>query len=125
MVSSDERMKILDMIQEGKLNVDDGARLLSALGEGASPRGGSRRRPKSNQTLRVRVSDLASGKTKVSANLPMALIDAGMSIASNFTVDVDGISLDQINDALQHGLTGKIVDVVQEDSGEHVEVFID
>ena len=121
MVSSEERLKILDMIQEGKLNVDDGAKLLSALEEGNANSKRAPRRPKNNQTLHVRVSDLDSGKTKVSAKLPMSLVDAGLNLASN----VDGISLDELNDALQSGFTGKIVDVVQEDNGEHVEVYID
>ena len=125
MVSSEERIKILDMIQEGKLSVDDGAKLLSALEEGAPLREISRSRVRNNRMFRVRVSDISSGKTKVSASLPMSLVDAGMNIASNFTVNVDGISMDEINDALQTGLTGKILDVVKDDTGEHVEIFID
>jgi hypothetical protein len=125
MVSTEERMKILDMIQEGKLSVDDGAKLLSAFEAGAPHRKRGASRPRSTKTFRVRVSDLDSGKTKVSACLPMSLIDAGMNIASNFTVDLDGVSLDEINDALQSGSTGKIIDVVTDETGEHVEVFIE
>ena len=35
MASSEERLKILQMIQEGKINADDGAKLLEALNRGA------------------------------------------------------------------------------------------
>jgi hypothetical protein len=124
MVTSEERMKILDMIQEGKLDVEDGARLLSALEENPPSRRRSAPRANPNQMFRVRVSDPA-GKTKVSASLPMSLIDAGLNIASNFTVNVDGISMDEVRDAINSGMTGKIIDVYRDEDGEHVEVFID
>lgn len=124
MVTSEERMKILDMIQEGKLSPDDGARLLAALEESPTRRRSFTPRANPNQMFRVRVSD-ASGKTKVSASLPMSLIDAGLNIASNFTVNVDGISMDEVREAINSGMTGKIVDVFRDDDGEHVEVFIE
>lgn len=123
MVTSEERMKILDMIQEDKLSVDDGAKLLAALED--SPRRQTYTPRPGNQMFRVRVSDPTSGKTKVSASLPMSLVDAGLNIASNFTVNVDGISMDEVREAINNGMTGKIIDVQRDEDGEHVEVFID
>ena len=110
MVTSEERMKILDMIREGKLSVDDGAKLLAALDESPPRRQATPPRP-GNQMFRVRVTDPTSGKTKVSASLPMSLVDAGLNIASNFTVNVDGISMDEVREAINSGLTGKIIEV--------------
>jgi len=124
MVTSEERIKILDMIQEGKLSVDDGARLLTALDDSPNRRR-SVTRPNPNQFFRVRVTDPDTGKTKVSASLPMTLIDAGLNIASNFTVDVNGISMDEIREAINSGQTGKILDVISSEDGDHVEVFIE
>lgn len=123
MVTSEERLKILDMIQEGKLSVDDGAKLLAALEEKPARRQFTPR--PGNHMFRVRVSDPTTGKTKVSASLPMSLIDAGLNIASNFTVNVDGISMDEVREAINSGMTGKIIDVMRDEDGEHVEVFID
>lgn len=124
MATSEERMRILRMIQEGKINAEEGAKLLAALRE-------SRREPRAvavagraaKGMLRVRVTDMNTGKTKVSVNLPMGLVDAGMSIASQYAPDVN---FAEIAEAVRSGnMEGKIVDVIDEEDGEHIEVFID
>ncbi|MBN2149022.1 MAG: hypothetical protein JW726_16675 [Anaerolineales bacterium] len=124
MATADERMRILRMIQEGKINAEEGAKLLAALRE-------SRRdiRPPTppgraaKGMLRVRVTDMNTGKTKVSVNLPIGLVDAGMSIASQYAPDVN---FAEIAEAIRTGgMEGKIVDVIDEEDGEHIEVFID
>jgi len=33
--------------------------------------------------------------------------------------------MDSITEAFQQGITGKIVDVIDEDDGEHVEIYIE
>lgn len=125
MVTSDERMRILKMVEDGKLTAEEGARLLSALRETRKET-----RPQSpvirtsgKGWLRVRVTDLASGRVKVNVNLPLGLVDAGMNIATQFAPD---INFSQIADAVRNGeLEGKIVDVVDEEDGEHIEVYVD
>jgi len=124
MATTEERMRILRMIQEGKITADEGSKLLAALRE-------SRKDPRmvvppgrpGKGMLRVRVTDMVTGKAKVSVNLPIGLVDAGMSIASQYAPD---INFGQIADAIRSGqMEGKIVDVVDEEDGEHIEVFID
>lgn len=125
MATVEERMKILQMIQDGKISAEDGAKLLSALAEGKQE---ERTRPASKtreiRNMRVRVTDTKSGKTKVSVNLPLSLVDAGLNIASNFMPDMGIDAAGEISAAINEGLSGKIVDVVDED-GEHIEIFID
>ena len=125
MVSADERLKILKMVEEEKITPEEGAKLLAALRESrkepAVPKPPNR--PLSKGWLRVRVTDTATGRTKVNVNLPLGLIDAGMNIATQFAPDVN---FSQIADAVRSGeMQGKIVDVYDEDGGEHVEVFVD
>jgi hypothetical protein len=125
MATTEERMKILKMIDEGKINAEEGAKLLSALDEGrktirkaASPA----RPPGSGRWLRIRVTDMASGKAKATVNLPLGLVDAGLNIASQYAPD---IAFDQLLAAIQEGAEGKIIDVLDEEDGEHVEIFIE
>jgi hypothetical protein len=124
MATTEERMRILRMIQEGKITAEEGAKLLAALRE-------SRKEPRTvismgrsgKGMMRVRVTDMLTGKAKVSVNLPLGLVDAGMSIASQYA---PGVDFKQIADAIRSGLMeGKIVDVIDEEDGEHIEVFID
>lgn len=125
MATSEERMKILQMIQDGKISAEDGAKLLAALSEGSqTQRKKSVRRTRDTRNMRVRVTDTSSGKTKVSVNLPLSLVDAGLNIASNFMPDMGIDAAGEISDAINEGLSGKIVDVIDED-GEHIEIFID
>jgi hypothetical protein len=112
------------MIQEGKITAEEGAKLLSALRESRKePRPTIATKGFGRGMMRVRVTDMLTGKAKVSVNLPLGLVDAGMSIASQYAPDVD---FGQIADAIRSGqMEGKIVDVIDEEDGEHIEVFID
>lgn len=129
MATTEERMKILQMIQEGKITAEDGAKLLSALTSSAKAKGptrGGARRTTGPRWLRVRVTDMASGKAKVNVNLPIKLLDAGMQIAGNFVEDIDFEDImNTINEALDENLSGKIIDIVDGEDGEHVEIFIE
>jgi len=124
MATSEERLKILKMVDEGKITAEEGAKLLSALGESRTPP----RKPTLRGTgggarwLRVRVTDTASGKAKATVNLPLGLVDAGLNIASQY---VEGVNFDELVEAINAGAAGKIIDVTDEEDGEHVEIFIE
>lgn len=124
MATSEERIKILQMIQEGKITAEDGAKLLAAISEAPKRRSRIVSRSRESRFMRVRVTDTASGKTKVSVNLPLGLVDAGLNIAANFIPDMGTNAADEISAAINEGLTGKIVDVMDED-GEHIEIYIE
>jgi hypothetical protein len=123
MATTEERMKILKMIDEGKITAEEGAKLLSTLSDSrktqpkVSPRksGGAR-------WLRVRVTDMRTGRAKATVNLPLGLVDAGLNIASQYAPD---IAFDQLLEAINEGAEGKIIDVMDEEDGEHVEIFIE
>ena len=127
MVTTDERMRILKMIQEGKITAEEGAKLLSALRESrkeGKPVSNTPGRP-SKGWLRVRVTDMATGRAKVSVNLPLSLMDAGMKIGAQYAPALAGIDISQFIEAAKSGDMGKIVDVIDEEDGEHVEIFIE
>lgn len=129
MTTAEERMKILKLVQDGKISADEGAKLLKALTTTSQQ---PRRRTAAVRTggarwLRVRVTDMASGKAKVNVNLPLKLVDAGLNIAAQFApddIDIDGL-MTAVTEAIEEDMTGKIVDVVDGDDGEHIEVFIE
>jgi len=126
MATSEERMKILQMIQDGKISAEDGAKLLTALAEGSqSPKSKTMHRRRDFRNMRVKVTDTGSGKTKVSVNLPLNLVDAGLNIASNFMPDVGIDAAGEISNAINEGLSGKIIDVIDEEDGEHIEIYIE
>jgi hypothetical protein len=124
MATAEERLKILKMIDEGKISAEEGAKLLVALGDSRKTQERSQVRSTGSAArwLRVRVTDTITGKTKATVNLPMRLVDAGLNIASQYAPDV---AFDELIEAINAGAEGKIIDVIDEEDGEHVEIFIE
>lgn len=121
---TEERMQILKMLEQGQINADEAAKLLAALESG--------RREAQYQTsasaprwFRVRVTDLRSGKAKVNVNIPMSLVNVGLKMGAKFAPDMEGVNVDEIKQAIQSGVQGKIIDVEDEEDQEHVEIFIE
>ena len=124
MATTEERVKILKMLEEGKLTADEAARLLKALSKTSS----ARVKPSSDEGskwLRVRVTDLEAERTSVNVNLPLDLVHVGLRFGARFVPEMDGLDVEELENALRQGLTGKIVDVVNEIEGERVEVYIE
>ena len=125
MATNEERMKILRMIDEGKITAEEGARLLATLSESrkaATRKPALRGSSGGARWLKVRVTDTVTGKAKATVNLPLGLVDAGLNIASKYAPDV---AFDELVEAINAGAEGKIIDVYDEEDGEHVEIFIE
>lgn len=130
MTGVEERMKILKMIEEGKISAEEGAKLLAALrearrGPGVPTPPRSPGAPGGARWLRIRVTDIATGRAKASVQLPLALVDAGMKIGARFAPEVEGVDMSNVMDAVRSGVMGKIIDVTDEEDGEHVEIFVE
>lgn len=119
---SEERARILQMVSEGKISAEEGARLLSALRESA---------PKSKPSngggrwFRVRVTDMETGRTKVNVNLPLGLVNVAIKVGARFAPEVEDLNWDELVQAIREGAEGKLVEVQDEESGECVEVFVE
>ena len=129
----DERLRILRMVEEGKISASEGISLLEAWDRGrksarspnrpalnaGSPAGGPR-------WLRVRVTDLNTGRSKATVNIPFGLMDWGLRIGAQFAPEVGSYDLQELSRVLsEEGVEGKIVDVIDDEDGEHVEIYVD
>ncbi len=125
MVTPEERMEILKMVQSGQVSAEEGAQLLRALKEEDEPRVSREPvvRTQQPRRLRIRVSDLETGRNKVNINLPWNLINVGMHMGARFAPDE--IDLEEVMRALQAGTEGKIVDVEDAEDKERVEIFVE
>ncbi len=124
---SDERMMILKMIEEGTVSADEGARLLSSVDRNneKAPKPLATRSTGSGKWFRVRVTDTHTGKNKATVSLPLALMDWGLRVGAHFAPEVGNIDLEELSEILGEGMEGKIVDVIDDEDGEHVEIYID
>jgi hypothetical protein len=123
MATSEERLKILKMIEETKISADEGARLLAALAKAERKRAASS--PGEGRWLRVRVTDIDSGKTAVNVNLPISLVNVGLRMGARFVPEMEGVSMDELEESIRRGVTGKIIDIVDEQERQRVEVYVE
>ena len=121
----EERMQILKMIQAGQISAEEGAKLLSALEGSQKSEMAANTAATQGKFLRVRVTDMSTGRAKVNVNVPLALVNVGLKMGARFMPDLDGVDTGEIMDAIRSGMQGKIVDVEDSDDGEKVEVFIE
>jgi hypothetical protein len=120
----EERMQILKMVEAGTISADEGAKLLAALEEGAS-----KREPgaPSGQArwMRIRVTDLKTGRIKANVSLPMGLVNFGMKMGARFAPQMGDIDMDEVVQAVKQGAQGQIIEVEDEEDGERVQIYIE
>ena len=75
--------------------------------------------------LRVLITDTDTGKARVNVRLPVSLINSGMRMGARFAPEIEGLDSEDLNAWLNSGEVGQIVDIFDEDDGEHVEVFLE
>ncbi len=126
MATTEERMQILSMVAEGKISAEEGAKLLAALEpekkkEVRMMAGG----PSEPRWFRVRVTDLESGRNKVSVNLPMSLVDVGTRMGARFAPELEALDFNDIIEQIKSGAQGKIIEVEDAEGGERVEIYVE
>jgi hypothetical protein len=119
-MGNDDRLRILKMLEEKKISADEAARLLDAMKTADDDH--------KNRFLKVRVWKADSDKAKVNVTLPLSIVKWGLKMAPEHAkakiADAD-IDLRVVQEALEKGMTGKIVEVEDDEKGEHVEVWLE
>lgn len=118
---SEERLKILKMLEEGKITVEEAARLIEAVESPTS----ARRAGEKAEFLRILVCE--NGQEKVKINVPLALARIAMRAIPNAArqqINAQGLDIDQLLSGVVDNLKpGKLVDV--QDGSDHVEIFLE
>ena len=127
---NEERMRILSLLEEGKISAAEAARLLDAVrGATAAPArpdgGGSGR-------LHIQVTDSATGTTRVHLTLPAAIAKFAARLAAREEIAAElacaGVStddLERIQEAIADGTVGTVLEVADGDRGYRVDIWID
>lgn len=128
-MNQEERSRILSLLEEGKINAEEAARLLDAVAAGAvappapTPGGGK---------VHVQVIDVTTGATRVHCALPAALARLGLQLAASTELSEGlagaGISpadLERVQEAVAAGTVGTVLEVEDPSGGYRVEVWIE
>jgi hypothetical protein len=117
--STDERNRVLYMVESGKLTAAQAAQLLDTLDLERSPS----REQSRNRTARVRVTNLATNRQKVNVTIPVSLIQVGLRLGTRLAPQVSGSALEDLLRAIEGGATGRLLDLQDLEEGERVEIF--
>jgi len=123
--TGEERLKILQMLEEGKVTADEAATLLRALEGGRRATPAAPAQAGRKQFLRIQVTDLASGAAKVNVTVPMGLVSAGLRMAERFAPDLEDFDMQELEELLASGAIGKIVEIMDEEDNERVEIYVE
>ena len=131
MTTSEERLKVLKMVQEGKITPEMASDLLRALDSSsgkaaqAEPEGDVLPGHGAGRFFRVRITDSESGRTRVNVRLPLGMVNAGIRMGMRFAPEVEGIDTAKLAEILASGKTGRIMDIYDDEDDEHVEIYIE
>jgi hypothetical protein len=131
-MNSEEKVRVLKMIQEGKITPEEGMQLLEALeenptAESTKPARAERSAPRQGggRWFHVRVTDLDTGKVRTNVRIPLTVVSMGLRMGAKFAPEVQGLDMNVLNEFISDGSVGQIVDVTDDEDGEHVEVYIE
>jgi hypothetical protein len=128
MPTSDERLKILKMLQDGKITAEDAMQLLEAMSRQAPQEKTAFSAAATGMTaqwMRVQITDSASDKIKANVRLPFSLVNTGMKMGAHFSANLSPEVIKELNLRLKTGETGMILDVVDNKQGDRIRIFLE
>jgi hypothetical protein len=124
--ANEERLKILQILEDGKISADEASTLLRALEGGGQQRALSPAEfDADGRYFHVHVTNLETGAEKVNVTIPMSLVKVGLRMAEKFAPEFEDIDMEELEELITSGVTGKLVEVTDTGDGERVEIYVE
>jgi len=128
MATNEERMRILKMVEEGKLTPEEAARMLRALGQAGGGESAARPGGRRARFLHIHIEDPKQGRPggRVNVRLPIAAVGMLTKVVDRYAPPeaLQGVDLPELWRAIEQGEIGRLVDIHGED-GEIVEITLE
>lgn len=120
---TDERNRILNMIETGQITAAQAAQLLDAL---VSEQEQSTERMR-NRTVRIWMTDSATNSKKmhVTATMPINLISMILHLLTRMVPQLNDGTLQNLIRAIERGNTGRLLDLQDLEEGKRLEIFVE
>jgi hypothetical protein len=148
--TSENRQSILEMLAAGKISVEDAADMIRQLepataGAEAPPKPEAAAPPKPEappapvmkpvepgkagsqngpRWLHIHVNDLSTGQRRVTVNVPLRMLQLGLRVGGRFAPELSDLDWQELS-GLISSEKGMLVEVQDEEDGEHVQIFVD
>lgn len=131
MSAETKRREILQMLAKGSISAAEASDLLSQLKSEpeSKPEAPEAVEEQSSEPgrrakwLNVKVTDAATQRQKVTVKLPLSLARIGLRVGAKYAPELEQFDWEELLTELTDGGLGTIVDVHDEEDGEHVEIF--
>ena len=121
--STDERNRILDMVESGQLTAAQAAELLDTL----MPVYEQPNSRLENRTVRIWLTDISTNRRKinVTATLPVYLVSTSLRLLARLLAQLNDSTMQQVIRALEKGMTGRLIDLQDLEEGKRIEIFVE
>lgn len=117
---SEEKLQVLKMIEEGKITAEEGVRLLAAVEDR-----GVNGLNKTVKSLMVKVEELSTGRKKANLRIPFSLVNFGLKFIPKEAKGVTQQDIDQLIRMAEIGKMGEVLEVVDEEDGVRVKIWLE
>ena len=121
--STDERNRILNMIESGQITAAQAEQLLDTLLPEYEQSGGQIE----DRTIRIWMTDLSSNRRKMNmtATIPVYLASMSLRLLGRLISQLNDSTLQQVIRAIERGTTGRIIDVQDLEESKRLEIFVE
>jgi hypothetical protein len=121
--STDERNRILDMIESGQITAAQAAQLLDTLV--LKPE--QSEWPMQSRTVRIWMTDMTTNRRKmnVTATMPIYLISTSLRLLARLVSQLNDGTIQNVIRALENGTTGRLLDLQDLEEGKRLEIYVE
>ena len=121
--STDERNRILAMVESGQLTATQAAELLDTL----MPTLEQSASQLENRTVRIWLTDMSTNRRKmnVTATLPVYLLSTSLRLLARFVSQINDSTIQYVIRAIEKDMTGRLIDVQDLEEGKRIEIFVE
>ena len=119
----DERNRILNMIESGKITAGEAAQLLDTLLPEYEQSGGQIE----NRTVRIWITDMSTNRRKMNmtATMPVYLVSMSLRLLARLLPQLNDSTIQNVIRAMERTTTGRLLDLQDLEEGKRLEIFVE
>ena len=121
--STDERNRILNMIESGQITAGQAAQLLDTLLPEYEQSGGQIE----NRTVRIWLTEMSTNRRKMNmtVTIPVYLVSMSLRLLARLVSQLNDSTIQNVIRAIERGTTGRLLDLQDLEEGKRLEVFVE
>ncbi|HNX46377.1 MAG TPA: hypothetical protein PKK90_06655 [Anaerolineaceae bacterium] len=127
MSTNNERIRILTLVQNGQMELQEATKLLYEM-ESNNPTlepNYAAGEQKSNRVLRILKKDMHTGKINMDLSIPVNLLEAGRRIGARYSPELVGLTKDEIRELALSPVGYILTDYYDEDEGQYTRISVE